>query len=68
MPEHRRITVPAAEGGKHYAVRNDQGVLTATGWIDPEGQMHPDHEMTSDKPVIDAGNPAAMVPWDQKWV
>lgn len=64
---HYRITVPAAEGGKHYAVRDHTGTLTATGWLDEEGVAHPDVEALSGKPRIDGGNPAAMVPVSQKW-
>lgn len=64
-----RITVPdLSSGGKFYAVRTADGNLVETGWLDPDGVKMPDTEMTSDKPFIDGSNPAAMVPWDQKWV
>lgn len=57
--------------GEDYAIRDESGTLIETGWIDPEdGSEHPDVErfgLHAGKPKIDGANPAAMVPFDQKW-
>lgn len=64
----KRITVKdTSSDGKFYAVRDENGTLVETGWISPEGVEHQDVELTSSRPRIDAGNPAAMVPWNQAW-
>ena len=61
-------TLPRIRVENYYARRDENGTLVETGWIDPKtGIEYPDTEMTSNKPIIDGANPAAMVPVRQEW-
>ena len=65
MPDYSHL--PRIRVGEDFARRDEQGRLVETGWIDADGVEHRDKDVVSGKDRIDPTNPAAMVPWNQKW-
>lgn len=59
--------LPRIRVGEHFARRDEAGTLVETGYVDEDGVEHGDLDFVSGKPKLDASNPAAAVPWDQKW-
>lgn len=64
--------LPRIRVGEYFARRDETGKLVETGFIDDEGvehrdkMPHPDQDdVRQDR--IDGSNPAASVPYDQKW-
>lgn len=67
MSDQTFTHLPRIRVHDNFARRDETGTLVETGWIDEEGVEHRDKELVSGKDKIDATNPAAMVPWNQKW-
>ena len=70
MPDYRHL--PRIRVGEYFARRDETGTLVETGFVDDEGVEHRDKSMNANEDGtrddrIDGSNPAASVPWNQKW-